>query len=64
MNPEFSDTLDELVDVTKEHINKSLQLLWAVTQQQSVLPKINASIESVQVPSVCGTASDCADIYV
>ena len=64
MNPEFSDTLDELVDVTKDHINKSLQLLWAVTQKQSVLLKINASIESVQVSSVCGAASDCADICI
>ena len=61
---EFSYTRDELVGVTKDRINKSLQLLWATTQQQSVLPKINASIESVQVPSVCGTASDCADICI
>jgi hypothetical protein len=52
------------VDVTKKHINHSLQLLWAITQQQSVVPKINASIESVQVPSVCGTAIDCADICI
>ena len=61
---EFSHTLDNLVDVTKNHINKSLQLLWTATQQQSVLPKIKASIESVQVPSVCGAASDCADICI
>ena len=48
MKHEFSDTLDELVDVTKQHINNSLELLWAITQQQSVTPKIRASIESVQ----------------
>jgi hypothetical protein len=64
VKPDFSDTLDDLVDVTKDHIHNSLQLLWAVTQQQSVLPKINASIESVQVPSVCGAASDRADICI
>ena len=29
-----------------------------------MLPKINASIESVQVPSVSGAASDCADICI
>jgi hypothetical protein len=62
--PELSDTLDELVGVTKDRINKSLQLLWATTQQQSVLPKIDASIESVQVPSACGATSDCADICI
>jgi hypothetical protein len=50
--------------VTKQHINKSLELLWAITQQQSVIPKIKASIESVQFPSFCGTASDCADMCV
>ena len=64
MKPEYSDTLYKLVDVTKDRINKSLQLLWAATQQQSVLLRINASIESVHVPSVCGAASDCADIRI
>ncbi len=64
VKPEFSDTLDELVDVTKQRINNSLELLWAITQQQSVAPKIKASIESVQVPSFCGAAIDCADIYI
>jgi hypothetical protein len=47
VKPEFSGTLDELVDVTKQHMNNSLQVLWAITQQQSVVPKIKASIESV-----------------
>ena len=62
---DLSETLDELVDVTQQCINKkSLEVLWVVTQQQSEVPKIKASIESVQVPSVCGTASDCADICV
>jgi hypothetical protein len=61
---EFSGTLDELVDVTKQRINDSLELLWAITQQQSVAPKIKASIESVQVPSFCGAAIDCANIYI
>ena len=51
VNPEFSDTLDELADVTQQRINKSLELLWAIAQQQSVVPKIKKSIESVQVPS-------------
>jgi hypothetical protein len=64
VKPEFSDTLDELVDVTQHRINSSLELLWAITQQQSVAPKIKASIESVQVPSFCGAASDCADICI
>ena len=53
VKPEFSDTLDELVDVTQQHVNK--ELLWAITQQQSVLPKIKASIEYVPSSSVCGT---------
>jgi hypothetical protein len=64
VHPGFSDTLDELVDVTKLRINNSLELLWAITQQQSVVPKIKASIESVQVPSFCGAACDCADICI
>jgi hypothetical protein len=64
VKPEFSDTLGELVDVTKQRINNSLELLWAITQQQSVTPKIKASIESVQIPSFCGAASDCADICI
>ncbi|KAF8492228.1 hypothetical protein F5888DRAFT_1859611 [Russula emetica] len=41
---EFSDTLDELVDVTQQRIHSSLELLWVITQQQSVVPKIKASI--------------------
>jgi len=45
VKPEFSDTLDELVDVTKQRINNSLELLWAITQQQGVAPKIKASID-------------------
>jgi GTP-binding protein EngB required for normal cell division len=45
VKPEFSDTLGELVDVTKQRINNSLELLWAITQQQSVTPKIKASID-------------------
>jgi hypothetical protein len=64
VNHAFSDTLDELVDVTKRRINNSLELLWAITQQQSVVPKIKASIESVQVPSFCGAACDCADTCI
>jgi hypothetical protein len=52
VKPEFSKTLDELVDVTKQRINNSLELLWAITQQQSVAPKIKASIESVHIPSI------------
>jgi hypothetical protein len=59
VKPEFSHTVDELVGVTKERINNSLERLWAITQQQSVEPKINATIEFVQVPSFCGAASDC-----
>jgi len=43
--PEFSDTLDELVDMTQRRINNSQKLLWAITQQQSVEPKIKASID-------------------
>jgi hypothetical protein len=62
VKPEFSDTLDELVNVTKQRIHNSLELLWAITQQQSVVPKIKASIECVQVPSFCGAAGDWADI--
>jgi hypothetical protein len=64
VKPELSNTLDELMDVTKQRINNSLELLWAITQQQSVAPKIKALIESVQVPSFCGAASDCADICI
>ncbi|KAF8492227.1 hypothetical protein F5888DRAFT_935594 [Russula emetica] len=45
VKPEFSDTLGELVDVTQQRINSSLELLWAITQQQSVVPKIKASID-------------------
>jgi hypothetical protein len=55
VKPEFSDTLDELVDVTQKRINNSLELLWAITQQRSVAPKIKASIESVPSPSTCDT---------
>jgi hypothetical protein len=51
--PEFSNTLDELVDVTQQRIDK--ELLWAITQQQSAVPKIKASIESVPSPSACDT---------
>jgi hypothetical protein len=47
---EFSDALDELVDVTQQRINNSLERLWAITQQQSVVSKIKASIESVPSP--------------
>ena len=63
VKPKYSDTLDELVDVTKQCTNNSLELLWAMTQQ-SVAPKIKAVIESVQVPSFCSAASDCADICI
>jgi hypothetical protein len=62
VKPEFSDTLDELVGETQKQIIKSLWLLWAITQQQSVVPKIKATIESVL--SFCSTASDCADIRI
>ncbi|KAN0103785.1 hypothetical protein V8E52_011621 [Russula decolorans] len=54
VKPEFSDTLDELVDVTKQRINNSLELLWAITQQQGVAPKIKASIESLCIHQVQG----------
>jgi hypothetical protein len=64
VKPEFSDTLDELLDVTQQRINNSLELLWAIAQQQSVVPKIKVSIESVQVTSFCGAASACADICI
>ena len=50
VKPEFSDTLDELVNVIKQRIDNSLECLWAITQEQSVVSKIKASIESVQVP--------------
>ena len=62
VKPEFPGTLDELVDVTEQRINKSLKLLWAITQQQKVEPKVEASIESV--PLFCDSASDCADICI
>ncbi len=62
MKPEFAGTLDELVDVTEQRINNSLKLLWAITQQQKVEPKVEASIESV--PSFCDAASNCADICI
>ena len=55
-----SDTLDELLDVTQQRINNSLELLWAIAQQRSVVPKINASIESVPSPWIC----DCADVFM
>jgi hypothetical protein len=42
---EFTGTLDELVDVTQQHINNSLELLWAITQQRKVEPKVKASID-------------------
>ena len=64
VKPEFSDTLDELVDVTQQCINHSLELLRDITQQQSVVRKIKATIESVQIPSFRGAASDCADICI
>jgi len=44
VNPGFSDTLGELVDLTKQRIHNSLEVLWASTQQESVGPKIDASI--------------------
>ena len=50
VKPEFSYTLEKLVGVTQQCINKALELLWASTQQKSVVPKIEASIKSVQVP--------------
>jgi hypothetical protein len=50
VNHAFFDTLDELVDVTKQRINDSLGLLWVITQQQSVVLKIKALIESVPPP--------------
>jgi hypothetical protein len=59
VNPEFSDTLDELVDVTQQHIDNSLVLLWVITLQQSVVPKIKASIESVPSPSTCDIKRLC-----
>jgi len=62
VNPEFTDTLDKLEDMTRKCINSSLGLLWAITQQQGVEPKVKASIESV--PSFCDIASDCADICI
>jgi len=45
VKPEFSDALDELVDVTQQRINYSLGLLWAIPQQRSMVPKIKASID-------------------
>jgi len=44
VNPGFSDTLGELVNLTKQRIHNSLEVLWASTQQESVGPKIDASI--------------------
>lgn len=50
---EFSDTLDELVDVTQQRMINSKALLWASIQLKSVeaKSKIKALTESVQVPS-------------
>jgi hypothetical protein len=59
VKPEFSNALDELVDVTQHRINSSLELLWVITQQQSVVPKIKASIESVPSPSTRDTKRLC-----
>jgi len=47
VKPEFSDTLDELVDVTQKRIDNSLELFWAINQKQSVDHKIKLSLESV-----------------
>ena len=47
MKPGFASTLETLVNKTLERIDKSLELIWIITQQQSVDLKINASIESV-----------------
>jgi hypothetical protein len=62
VKPELTGTLDELVDVTRQRINKSLELLWAIAQQRKVGPKVKASIESVLL--FCDAASDCADICI
>lgn len=64
VKPEFSYTLDKLVGVTQRCINKSLEMLWASTQQKSVVPKIEASIKSVQVLPFCADTEtgNCADI--
>jgi hypothetical protein len=59
VKPEFSDTLGELVDVTQQRINNSLELFWAITQQESAVPKIKASIESVPSPSTCDSKRLC-----
>ena len=58
-NNAFSDTLDELEDVTKRRINNSLELLWAINQEQSVAPKIKSSIEFVLSPSACDIKRLC-----
>src|SRR3954470_6262028 len=47
VKPGFASTLETLVNKTLERIDKSLELIWIITQQQSVDLKINASIESV-----------------
>jgi len=52
VTPNFTGTLDELVKVTQEYIDQSVGLIWAITQQQSVDVKIDASIESVPSSSL------------
>jgi hypothetical protein len=60
VKPEFTYTLDELVDMTQQRINNSLEPIWVITQQRRVEPKVQVSIESV--PLFCDATNDCADI--
>jgi len=52
---EFSDTLDELVNLTQQRINNSLERLWIINQQQSVDQNIKLSVKSVPSPLISDT---------
>jgi hypothetical protein len=45
--PGYEETLDQLMKLTKDHIDQAVWLIWAIAQRASVDLNIEASIQSV-----------------